>query len=109
MPAKPVASPTSHDDELVQLRAEVARLKELVGPSEDSYVKLRLDVLGARDAAIGAEAEAGRLKAYCQALEAQTVRMHRDHEWLRDRVIIRLRGLRGKAPTFDKIVGRLSR
>ena len=48
-------------------------------------------------------------QAYCQALEAQTVRMQRDHEWLRDRVIIRLRGLRGKAPTFDKIVGRLSR
>ena len=109
MPAKPVASPTPAEEELVHLRAEVARLRELLGPDEASYVKLRLDVLGARDAAIGAEAEAGRLKAYCQALEAQMVRMQRDHEWLRDRVIVRVRALRGKAPSVDKIVGRLSR
>jgi hypothetical protein len=92
-----------------RLAAEVAHLRGLVGPSEESYVKLRVDLLGARDAAIGAEAEAGRLKAYCLALEAQTVRMQRDHEWLRDQVILRLKRLRHSRPTFDRVVGRLSR
>ncbi len=99
---------SDHAD-VIALRAEVDRLRALLGPSEESYVKLRLDVLGARDAAIGAEAELGRLKAYCQALEAETVRMKRDHEWLRGQVLNRIRRLRTKTPSFDKVVGRLSR
>lgn len=99
----------SSSAELQELRAEVARLRELVGPSEESYVKLRLDVLGARDAAIGAEAELGRLKGYCQALEVQVVRLERDHLWLREQVIMRLKRLRHRVPTVARIISRLSR
>jgi cell division protein FtsB len=96
--------------ELEQLRREVERLRQLVGPSEESYVKLRLDVLGARDAAIGAEAEAGRLKGYCMALEAQVARLDRDQVWFRQQVVMRLKALRYKAtPTLGKVVGRLSK
>jgi hypothetical protein len=46
-----------------ELRDEVLRLRALVGPDEKSYLQLKLDLLGARDHAIGAEAEAGRLRA----------------------------------------------
>lgn len=95
--------------ELEHLRAEVERLRALVGPSEESYVKLRLDVLGARDAAIGAEAEAGRLKGYCLALEAQVARLDRDHIWFRQQVVMRMKNLRYKAtPSIGKIVNKLS-
>ena len=49
-------------DELTRLRSEVERLQGLIGPSEKSYRKLQLDVLGARDAAIAAEAELGYVR-----------------------------------------------
>lgn len=99
-----------HEAELEHLRSEVARLRALVGPSEESYVKLRLDVLGARDAAIGAEAEAGRLKGYCHALEAQVARLDRDQIWFRQQVVMRMKNLRHSAtPTLGKVVNRLSR
>ena len=95
--------------ELEHLRAEVARLRELVGPSEESYVKLRLDVLGARDAAIGAQAEAGRLKGYCKALEAQVARLDRDQIWFREQVVMRMKNLRHQAtPSIGRVVNRLS-
>jgi predicted nucleic acid-binding Zn-ribbon protein len=107
-------STTSHDPaldqaELEHLRAEVARLRELVGPSEESYVKLRLDVLGARDAAIGAQAEAGRLKGYCKALEAQVARLDRDQIWFREQVVMRMKNLRHQAtPSIGRVVNKLS-
>jgi hypothetical protein len=95
--------------EVEHLRAEVDRLRALVGPSEESYVKLRLDVLGARDAAIGAEAEAGRLKGYCQALEAQVARLDRDQIWFREQVVMRMKNLRHTAtPSLRKAVSKLS-
>jgi hypothetical protein len=50
-------------DTIDGLRDEVLRLRELVGPEEKSYLQLKLDLLGARDHAIGAEAEASRLRA----------------------------------------------
>lgn len=81
--------------ELEQLRAEVERLRGLLGPSEESYVKLRMDLLGARDVAIGAAAEVGALKGRCLALEAQVARLTRDHIWFRDNVVRRLRAVQG--------------
>jgi hypothetical protein len=48
--------------DVVALRDEVARLRRLVGPSEQSYVELRADVLAARDAVKQAEAAAGELR-----------------------------------------------
>lgn len=108
--AAPSADLAAMTAELEHLRAELDRLRQLVGPSEESYVKLRLDVLGARDAAIGAEAEAGRLKGYCKALEAQVARLDRDQIWFRQQVVMRLKGLRHKAtPSLGRVVGRLSR
>lgn len=95
--------------ELQALRAEVAHLRSLVGPSEESYIKLRLDVLGARDAAIGAEAEAGRIKGRCAALEAEIARQQRDQIWFRERVVMQLKNVRHKSPTLGKVVSRLSR
>jgi hypothetical protein len=100
---------TSINDELEALRHEVAHLRALVGPSEESYIKLRLDVLGARDAAIGAEAEAGRIKGRVASLEAEIARQQRDQIWFRERVVMQLKGVRHKAPTLGKIVTRLSR
>jgi hypothetical protein len=50
------------DAEVAALRAEVERLRRLVGPSELSYDELRVDVLAARDAAKQAEAAAGEVR-----------------------------------------------
>lgn len=71
------------------LWVEVQRLRALVGPSEDDYVKLRLDVLGARDAAMGAELELGQARAHALAMDAEVDRLRRDHVWLRQSVVSR--------------------
>ena len=94
MPTKPSGAQTSPEVELEQLRKEVARLRELVGPSEKSYVDLKLDMWGARDAVIGAEAEAGILKGRIKTLEAELVRAVREQRWIRAEIIHRLRSLR---------------
>ncbi len=96
----------SSKEDVDALRAEVERLRRLVGPSEESYEKLRLDVLAARDAAKGAEAALGNAEGYARSLEAEVVRLQRDHEWFRSEVIARLRRLR---PTLSSSISRLSR
>jgi hypothetical protein len=50
------------DAEVAPLRAEVERLRRLVGPCEQSYSDLRADVIAARDAARSAEQAAGELR-----------------------------------------------
>jgi predicted nucleic acid-binding Zn-ribbon protein len=92
--------------EVAALRVEIDRLRSLLGPSEESYQKLCLDVLAARDAALGAEAALGNVEGYCRSLEAEVTRLQRDQEWLRHEVIARLRRLR---PAWSKTIGRLSR
>jgi hypothetical protein len=77
------------------LWAEVQRLRALVGPSEESYVALRLDVLGARDAAMGSEMELGEARALVRALGSEVDRLQRDHVWLRQAVIRRLIEFKG--------------
>ena len=59
-----VHSPTmvDIDAEVAPLRAEVERLRRLVGPCEQSYDDLRTDLLAARDAAKSAEQTAGELR-----------------------------------------------
>jgi hypothetical protein len=93
MPAKPPAS-VDADSELEQLRAEVARLRELVGPSEQSYIKLKTDVWGARDAVIGAEAECGILRGRVRSLEAELTRALKEQQWFKQEVISRLKAYR---------------
>lgn len=95
-------------DEVELLRAEVARLRELVGPSEESYIKLRTDLLGARDAAIGAESEVGVQRGYSQALEAEVARLQRDFVWFREQIIMKAKRLRGRSPVVGRALERLS-
>ena len=68
----------SYEDEVVALRAEVERLRALVGPSEEAYGKLRLDLWAARDLAQGSEAEVGQLRGRVRALEAEVIRATQD-------------------------------
>jgi len=96
-------------DELAQLRAEVERLRELVGPSEESYEKLRLDVLGARDAARAAEIQAGALRARVLELEVLISGYERDFEWFRHNFIRRLHELKRHLPTVRSVARRLAR
>lgn len=110
----PVASSLMPDNELPEadaevLRAEVTWLRELVGPDEKSYANLRLDALAARDAALGAEAELGSLKAYNLALEAEVTRLTRDFEWFRVKIIGAARLFQEGRPAVQRVVGRLSR
>ena len=75
-------------DDVERLRAEIARLRSLLGPSEEAYEKLRLDVLGARDAAIAAETELGRTRAMVGQLQTDVARYRRDFVLMR-RILIR--------------------
>lgn len=86
--------PRAEADELAELRREVQRLRVLVGPSEESYRKLRLDVLGARDAAIASEAQLGQLRGQIVSLQAEVVRLRRDYLWFRQKVVNQLLGPR---------------
>ena len=98
------------DDELTSLRLEVARLRALVGPSEESYEKLRLDVLGARDAALAPpRSRSGALRARVLELEVMIGGYERDFEWFRENAIRRLHGLRVYVPTVRRLARRAAR
>lgn len=95
-------------DEIAALTAEVERLRALVGPSEEDYLKLRLDVLGARDAVITAEAEVGEQRARNQLLDTELARARRDFLWMREQVVVKAKSLRGRTPAVGRFVGRLT-
>lgn len=85
------------------LRAEIERLRSLVGPSEKSYEDLQADARTARDAARRAELEAGRARATIVQLENEVRRWQRDFVWFRNQVVRRLPQLarflnRGRKP-----------
>jgi predicted nucleic acid-binding Zn-ribbon protein len=82
---------TTRTTEVAALRAEVARLRDLVGPDEVAYVKLRTELWAARDAAMGAELEAGTLRGRVQALESALVRATRQSRYLQRLAISPLR------------------
>jgi hypothetical protein len=71
-------------------RRELRRLQALLGPSEDSYRKLQLDLLGARDAAIAAEAKVGNLRGQIVALTSLNARTEADAVSLLRQVYYRL-------------------
>lgn len=96
------------DEEILALRAENERLRELVGPSEKSYVDLKLDVLGARDAARAAEASLGELRGRCNELQAERDRFEREFQWFRHLITSRVMGLRRYLPTLRNLARRLS-
>lgn len=91
--------PISSDDPEV-LRAEIVRLRDLVGPAEQSYRDLQLDVLAARDAARGAAAEAGVYRAQTLQLETQLVRNNQ----LKNRVRLAVQPLIGGLNRVDRIL-----
>jgi hypothetical protein len=73
-------SGTSTDDDLESLTVEVDRLRCLVGPSEQSYVDLRRELLVARDAVQEADAVLGGLRGRAAELEVGLVRAQQDQE-----------------------------
>jgi hypothetical protein len=109
--SRPVPSLTSTDTakgELEALQAEVEHLRTLVGPSEESYTKLRLDLLGARDAAIAAEAEVGRLRSRETELMVLMSGYERDFDWFREQIVKRMLRLR-QIRASRRIISRLAR
>ena len=98
-------TPTDHsaiDDELQSLRAEVARLRALVGPSEKSYEDLEKGARDSLDVARAAELEVGRSRARITELENEVRRWRRDFVWFRDLVVRR-------APFIGNQLSRLRR
>lgn len=75
------------DDDTAALRAEIDRLRDLVGPSEQSYADLRHELLAARDAARGAQATAGSLRGRLAELEVALSRAQQDQEHFQRTVI----------------------
>lgn len=67
-------------DDPAAMQAEIERLRDLVGPSEQSYEALRLELFAARDAVRGAEAEVGTLKGTIAELEVALVRARQDQD-----------------------------
>ena len=106
MPTKPSGTPVSAEVEVEQLRAEVARLRDLIGPNEQSYIKLKTDVWSARDAVIGAEAEVGILRGRVRSLEAELTRALKEQQWFKSEVINRLKSYR---IIHRKVIGRVRR
>jgi hypothetical protein len=109
MPPKPVMSRVPDDEELIRLRAEVDRLRELVGPSEESYQKLKLDLLTARDAVIGAQAEVGTARGQQRVLEAEVARLRRNRMYFQRQFTVRLRRYTAPIPVVGRLLDRLSR
>ena len=79
------------DDDLPALQAELERLRQLVGPSEQSYVDLRQDVLAARDVAKGAEAAEGVYRGRVTELEVALARARQDQDHFQRAVFDTLR------------------
>ncbi len=61
-------------------RAELRRLRELVGPSEIDYATLLADVEAATAAAKRSELEAGRLRAHIEQLSTDLWRARQDQD-----------------------------
>ena len=88
-------NPTADDPEA--LRAEIDRLRELVGPSEQSYADLRHELLAARDAVQGAEAAVGGLRGQVAGLHVALARAQQDQEHFQQIVYNALRSGRQRA------------
>ncbi|MCU1395080.1 MAG: hypothetical protein JWM34_3508 [Ilumatobacteraceae bacterium] len=106
MPTKPSGAQAPADLDVEELRAEVARLRDLIGPNEQSYIKLKTDMWTARDAVIGAEAEVGILRGRVRSLEAELTRAIKEQQWFKTEVINRLKAYR---IIHRKVIGRARR
>lgn len=79
-----------------ELRAEVERLRALVGPSEQSYLDLQQDLLAARDVARGAEAAAGVLRGHIAELDVALARARQDQDHFQRMVLDQTRTVLGR-------------
>lgn len=84
------------DETIDELRAEVERLRALVGPSELSYVDLQQDLLAASDVARGAEAAAGVLRGQIAELDVALARARQDQDHFQRMVLDQTRSLFGR-------------
>ncbi|MFP5488374.1 MAG: hypothetical protein ACLGHQ_08730 [Acidimicrobiia bacterium] len=84
------------DESIEELRAEVERLRALVGPSEQSYLDLQQDLLAARDVARGAEAAAGVLRGHIAELDVALARARQDQDHFQRMVLDQTRSLFGR-------------
>lgn len=84
------------DESIEELRAEVERLRALVGPSELSYLELQQDLLAARDAARGAEAAAGVLRGHIAELDVALARARQDQDHFQRMVLDQTRSVLGR-------------
>ena len=75
-------------DAEADLRREIDRLRELVGPDEFSYDDLGVELANARNAVREAEAEAGRLRGAITELRVDLHRAQQDQYHVR-RLIVR--------------------
>jgi predicted nucleic acid-binding Zn-ribbon protein len=83
-------------DDVTELRAEIERLRRLVGPSERSYADLEQDLLAARDAARGAEATAGSLRGQLAQMHVELARARQDQDHLQRAIAGGARMLTGR-------------
>ncbi len=78
------------------VRLELERLRELVGPCEQSYVDLRQDLLAARDVAKGSEASAGALRGQVAQLHVELARARQDQDHFQRMVSNRAQSVLGR-------------
>lgn len=78
------------------VRHELERLRELVGPCEQSYTDLRQDLLAARDVAKGAEASAGALRGQVAQLHVELARARQDQDHFQRMVSNRAQSMLGR-------------
>jgi hypothetical protein len=88
--------PEPQPEDPAALRAEIDRLRALVGPSEQSYDDLRQDLLAATDVAKGAEAEAGMLRGQLAEMHVALARARQDQEYFQRMVPVGLRASWGR-------------
>jgi hypothetical protein len=81
MPTHDGPTPT---DEVADLRAEVQRLRDLVGPEELSYTALKLELWTVRDLFIGMDAELGNVRAHSRSLDRDVEVLRRELHQTRD-------------------------
>ncbi len=86
-------SPSDRADVTV---AELERLRALVGPLEESYEELRVELAEARQAARAAEYEAGRLRGELTAMRVDLHRARQDQYHVRRLLLRPLRRVLGR-------------
>lgn len=89
-----MSSQGSSADRVDVMAAELERLRALVGPLEESYEDLRVELAEARQAVRIAELDAGRLRGELTAMSVDLHRARQDQYHVRRLLLRPLRALR---------------